>query len=72
MPKRKESEGLRRTHTKDRPAPKTSAKKDSAKRYIGGKTVSLVAPRPSRPIVEVAGSQTLSEYGKPNCLADII
>ena len=68
----KKSEGLRRTHVKDRPAITPNQKSPKKQSTSGSKKAGTVAQARSNPIAVITGSRTPEEYGKPNCLADII
>lgn len=64
--------GLCRTYSKDRQAPAQDKKANPRRKAVRSKTVSTPATGAISPIIEIAGSQTPYEYGKPQSLADII
>lgn len=68
----KKNEGLRRTHVKNRPAITPNKAAPTKKRSNGIKSIGTPVAGGSKAAIEVAGSQTYGEYGKPTCLADII
>ena len=68
----KKNEGLRRTHFKNRSAITPNKATPTKKRSNGIKSIGTPIAGRSEAAIEIAGSQTYGEYGKPNCLADII